>query len=262
MINICIFSRDRSCQLDLFLSSMKEFFLEYKNYKINVLYTYSNKEFEKGYNKLKEYHTDINFILEKSFKSDVINIIDENNKYTIFFVDDIIWKNKFTLDSIEFKKFESDLHILCLSLRLHPNLTYCYTANLPMIKPKTYKDGMWYWKMEPADDYSYPMSMDAHFFRTEEILPLLKTLDYRNPNSLESVLSFNPLQKAKMSCFEESIIVNNPCNKVQTNNPNKHGDITSTDLNKEFLKGKRLDFEIYRGIKNISCHQELPIKFI
>jgi hypothetical protein len=261
MINIILFSKDRPAQCDLFLSSMKEFFSEYKEQKINVLYTFSNKEFEKGYKKLIQYYPDINFVLERSFKSDLLNLITENQQHTVFFVDDIIWKNKFTFKSKEFEKFKTDHHILCLSLRLDPNLTYCYTANLPMTKPKTFKDGMWYWKMEPAGDFSYPMSVDGHIFRTEEILPLLKSLNYKNPNSLESSLSFNPLQKAKMICFEESIVVNNPCNKVQTNNPNKHGNITANELNKKFLDGERLDFEIYRGIKNISCHQELPIKF-
>ena len=62
MINFTIFSKDRSCQLSLLLSSMKEFIKEFETLKINVLYTYSNDFFKQGYDKLIPIYNNINFI--------------------------------------------------------------------------------------------------------------------------------------------------------------------------------------------------------
>lgn len=254
MINIILFSKDRPAQLDLFLSSCKEYASDL--FPINVLYTYSTEEYKKGYSKVKEYHVDVNFIKEQSFKKDLLSLV-KDDPYTVFFVDDIIWKDYFSIQDL---KILNEPHILCTSLRLHPNLNYCYTADVPMTKPKTYKNGCWYWKMEPIpSDYSYPMSVDGNFYRTKDILSLLQNLEYKNPNSLEAILSLNPLPQAKMFCYEESKIVNNPCNKVQTNNTNKFGTISAKFLNSEFLAGKRLDFLPYKGLKNLSCHTELPV---
>jgi hypothetical protein len=51
-INSIIFSKDRASQLHLLINSL------YKNapgiFNLNVLYTFSNEDFEKGYEKLKE----------------------------------------------------------------------------------------------------------------------------------------------------------------------------------------------------------------
>lgn len=259
-MNITIFSKNRAAQLDSFLKSMKEFFKEYSDNKINILYTYTNKDFEKGYDKIKELHPEVSLIKENNFKKNLLNLINPKNNYTVFFVDDIIWKDYFSLNDYEFKKFEEDDDILTLSLRLNPNMNYCYTANLPMKLPKSYNNGIWNWKASTAD-FGYPMSVDGHIFRTKDILPLLKQLPYQNPNSLEYLMSVNPINKPKIICYKESKIINIPCNKVQTNNPNKYGDVSIEYLNKMFLNDNFIDFLEYKKLNNKQCHLELPLKF-
>lgn len=260
-MNIIIFSKDRAAQLDLFIRSMKEYFKECNNHKINILYTYSNEKFKQGYNELIEIYPEINFIKETNFKNDTLNQINPEVKYTVFFVDDIIWKEPFSTTDKEFKIFENNSDILCLSLRINPNLNYCYPASQKMVLPKTYNNGIWYWRGETGD-YGYPMSLDGHIFRTKEIIPLLQKLPYKNPNSLESMLASFPLTLPKMICYEKSKIINNPANKVQTNNPNKHGSIRSEFLNQKFISGYMIDLEPYRNLNNTQCHLELPISFI
>jgi len=257
-MNVIIFSRDRACQLDLFFRSFKYYVKD--NIKLKVLYTFSDKYFEEGYKKVKEYHPEIEYVLEKDFKNDIINNIDTEDKYTTFFVDDIIFKNYFSLESPFFEIFRNNDDILCLSLRLHPRLTYCYTARLNMTPPKMVNN-TWEWRGNRGD-FGYPMSVDGHIFRTNEILPKLKSLNYRNPNSLESVLVSSPINKPKMICCDNSVIINNPCNKVQINNPNRHGDINPKYLNDNFINGYIIDLEPYKGIDNESCHKELPVKLI
>jgi hypothetical protein len=194
MLNIIVFSKDRACQLELFLRSMKYYFKEFYESKINVLYTYSNDSFKNGYDKLIEIHNDDN-----------INYIKETTNF----------KN----------------HVLML--------------------------------LDPKKDYSgYPMSLDGHFFRTSDILPLTRAIQFKNPNSYESILAGYPLNRPKMICFEDSIIINNPINKVQDFNNNHHGNISADFLNDKFLEGKIVDLEDFKGIKNTAVHQEIDVNFI
>ena len=68
MINIVIFSKDRACQLELFLRSMKNFFFEWSLCKVSILYTYSNDSFKKGYEKTRFYHPEFNYVLEDGIR--------------------------------------------------------------------------------------------------------------------------------------------------------------------------------------------------
>jgi hypothetical protein len=65
------------------------------------------------------------------------------------------------------------------------------------------------------------------------------------------MLAGYPLNRPKIICFEESIIIKNPINKVQNFNNNIHGNITAEHLNKKFLEGYIIDLEDFKGIKNI-----------
>ena len=151
--------------------------------------------------------------------------------------------------------------ILTLSLRLHPYLTYCYPAKIRMNSPNFDSNLIFKW-LGQSGDYGYPMSLDGHFFRTKEFTSLTKVLNFNNPNSYEGILAGYPLNRLKMICFEDSIIINNPINKVQNFNNNIHGTITAEYINEEFLNDKIISFEELKGFKNYSCHQEIDIKLI
>ena len=237
---------------------------EFYDYKINVLYTYSDDKFKEGYEKLFIIHNDknINYVKETTpFKNHVLLLLNPDNPYSIFFVDDIVFKNEFTINCKQFKLFTMNSEILALSLRLHPYLTYCYAARIRQRIPKFDSNLMFKWYGEQGD-YGYPMSLDGHFFRTNEIIALSRALTYNNPNSYEAILARYPLNRLKMICFEDSIIVNNPVNKVQNYNNNVHGNVTAEFLNEKFLNENIIDFEDFKGVKNSSCHQEIEINFI
>lgn len=264
MLNIIVFSKDRACQLELFIRSMKKYFKEFDQYEINILYTYSNSKFKAGYDKVFKIHNDknINYIKEEdSFKRHVLKLLNPDNPYSVFFVDDIVWKDDFTINCTPFKLFTLNDNIMVLSLRLHPNLTYCYSAKVRMKKPKFDSNLAFKWVGEQGD-YGYPMSLDGHFFRTKEIIALTNVLDFRNPNSYESILARYPFNRHKMICFEKSPIVNNPINKVQIFNNNIHGNISAEYLNEKFLEDYIIDLYDFEGFNNISCHQEIDINLI
>ena len=262
-MNIILFSKDRPAQLDLLLRSMKKYFMEFSSFQIKILYKFSNENFYNGYKKLQSLHPDINIIWksEDKFQSDLISLIDTKEKYTVFFVDDIIFKEPFSITDERFKYFESHGDILCLSLRLHPRLTYCYAAKIPMTPPVFNENNVFSWKGQ-SGDYGYPMSLDGHIFKTRDIIYYISFLKYDGPNSLESLMASQSLPQPKMICYDKSIIINNPANKVQNWNQNYHGAITAEYLNEQFLLDKIIDITPYEGLENISCHQELSINFI
>lgn len=257
-LNIIVFSKDRACQLHLFLTSMKYMFKEYKHCEIYVLYTATSPEFTKAYDTLKKSFREINFIFERDFKKDTVSLIDENKAYTVFFVDDIIWKEPFSLNCNEFLRFTEEPDILCLSLRLDPKLTYCYAYDSQMTPPDFDDNRTWGWKGMDGD-FGYPMSLDGHIFKTSDIKGELTELKYHNPNSLEGHLSQNPIDKEKMICLEKAPIFNIPANKVQTYNNNRHGDTSAEHLNEMFLSGYKISYEPLIGFNNISCHQETKL---
>ena len=234
-------------------------FNEYTQYKIILLYTASSAYYQYGYNKIKKTYNHVSFINENDFKSDVIAHIDLKNQYTVFFVDDIVWKEPFTTDCDELNIMEKDPDILCLSLRLDPNLTYCYAYNTKMKAPNFDDKLRWFWDGKEGD-FGYPMSLDGHIFRTEDILPLLSSLSYYNPNSLEGILSEHPINRSKMICMKKAPIFNLPINRVQTHNTNRHGNISAEYLNKMFLTGYRISLSPLLGFNNDACHQEVDIK--
>ena len=263
MINIIVFSKNRAAQLELFIRSFKKYVANADNYTIKVIYLCTDDQYEKGYRKLFEMkYSNVEYIRESNFKQNVIETIDKNKKYTVFFVDDNIFKNPFDFFDEQMEIFNNDKEILCRSLRLHKNISICYPEGKRPINQPVFSDNNTFYWMGEQGDYGYPMSLDGHIFRTEQIYPYVVNLHYTNPNTMEGMWASRPMRQPKMICYDKSIIVNNPCNKVQTVNGNIHGNVNTIDLNNNFLEGKIISMKNIDGIENISCHQEIEIIYI
>jgi len=260
-MNVIIFSKNRAMQLELFIRSFNTYVKNPNDYLIKVLYTYSNNNFKKGYeNLIINSNKNILWKKEENFKLDLINLINQHDAYTVFFVDDILFKNSIDFNDKQQEIFEQDTDILCRSLRLQPNLIYSYASKLNMINPEFLENNIYYWNGQ-SGDYGYPMSVDGNIYRTNQIFSYVVNLQYTNPNSFEGNMAIRPLNLPKMICYNKSIIINNPCNKVQINNPNFHGEIDAEFLNTKYLNGYSISLENFDGIENISCHQEIDLIF-
>ena len=93
---------------------------------------------------------------------------------------------------------------------------------------------------------------------------LVEELEYKAPNSFEEALQLmNPLYSKRLGlCYKESVIINNPCNKVQLENNNIAGQVSIHELNDKWVEGLRINYKEYKGIANESAHQELLLSFI
>lgn len=261
-MNITIFSKDRACQLELFIRTMRRHFKEFSNHKINVIVKYKDDTHRIAYDILQKENKDINLIFqngqELSFKQLTINSIDPSEKYTVFFVDDISFKNNFSIFDHQFSMM-GDPTNMCVSLRMNRGMSYCQTARITYTKIPEIKDNRWAWRNEQGD-WGYPMSLDGHIFRTDDILPIITSIPYNNPTYMESEMSGNIIPREFIICYENAIIFNNPINRVHNFNMNPCGNISEDFLAVQYINGKRIQFNVDLSTINfISPHFEVPI---
>lgn len=266
LVNIIAFSKDRPCQLELFLRSVKIFFRGWQSFQFSVLYTYSEPFYLDGYEKLKGIHPEFNYVCEKEhpipFKQNVLNLLHDTSPYTLFFVDDNVFREPFDLHSEAFQVFQDHSNILSLSLRLSPEITYSYSTNSPATPPNFESNLIWNWQeLTERNDWNYPMSLDGHIFRTKEIKPLIESAEFYNPNLLEEKLAISPINLPKMICYPHSKITNIPANRVQSTHVNRHGNLMApAEFNREFLNGKIILLKNILDAQPIAVHQEIDLQ--
>jgi hypothetical protein len=263
MINGICFSKDRAAQLDLFIRSIEK---NAKNiFSIKVIYTTSNPEFEKGYEKLIEKFPEVKWIKEENFREQTIQAIsDTESDYTCFFTDDDIIYRK--VDEQEMvSKLEEDNMTFCFSMRLGLNTTTCYTMNCDNVIRPDFEDDKfisWDWSVHYMD-FGYPLSVDGHIFRTKEIHKLTKKITFENPNTYEGRLQmFSNYPKKKMWSYKNSALVNSPSNIVQSVYQNRKGEthgVSTKELNDAFLSGRCIELDKIDFSNIVGCHQELEL---
>lgn len=146
MINVLCWSKNRSAQLDLTLSTYKKYFKEWKEQTLNIIYTYTDDFYKQGYDRVKQLHPEFNWIKERDFRNDTLLTLSSFLPYTSFLVDDDVIINPFSIQDPEFKEFFSNEDIACLSCRMAPYINYCYTQNQPQSPPIFNEKRMWNWK--------------------------------------------------------------------------------------------------------------------
>ena len=210
MVNSIIFSKDKAPQLRLLLESLSKNASDIFN--LTVIYTTSNQEFDKGYEKLKseEISLGVKWIQQTEFKNNVLQALQTNSDHSCFMSDEDIMYGKFDGEKMA-KAMKEDQDIFCFSLRLGMNTKFCMrlqTAN--NLQGETHKDGVivWDWQKNYLD-YGFPLSLNGHVFRTRDIMKLTKQVGFKNPEQLEEALQiFDTFPKFKMASYETSILVN------------------------------------------------------
>ncbi|MCD6486787.1 MAG: hypothetical protein J7K35_05610 [Syntrophobacterales bacterium] len=264
-----VFSKDRALQLHALISSYLEKVAS--PVPIHILYHTSTPAHRKAYDEVRGLflNSDVLFIRQdsdNSFRSNLITLLTSVHSEKVFFlVDDVIFVEDF--DVKDFTKFDTDKFVP--TLRMGMNLKKCYTVQegqpLPELMPDIIKDKdkiTWQWD-QGAHDWSYPLSLDGHFFFTQEIATMIQSTEFSAPNTLE-----DQLQKfrrfflfRKGVAYKKSRIVNIPCNKVQTENRNLYGNIHQDYLLDQWEKGFQMDYRSLYGFMNESAHQEIFFKF-
>lgn len=251
MIGAIVFSRDRACQLDLLLRSLLR----------NGEGLFDVKVIWRGgtipYGICAEEHPNTEFIRENGLTYQVRSLVRRFKSVT-FFTDDSVLYREVTLEPLLTLAEEQ---ILTFSLRLGRNTTVCYPLDSKQVIPETPDGPVMIWRWRGAQgDFSYPMSVDGHIFRTADILPLIEDRHFSTPNHLEEILMSQKIGRPLMASYPHSCLVGIPANIVNTTHPNRHANSHSpADLNAAYLEGKRLDLDALDFSDIRGAHQELDL---
>lgn len=273
MINIVVMSKNRPMQLEACLRSLKINFKEYSSAKVSVIFKATDKEYVDGYRQLFGEYPEADFIHETDFKTNTLSATSRENKYTMFVMDDILFKNEFSI--MQDKPFQLMAayasQVLAVSLRLHKGISYCYATDKSSALPKFLRDvpgEVCLWNYPGCEgDWGYGYSLDANIYNTDHIFNAMSKVDFYNPNTLEASLNArytSGLAPTYLICYpDKSKMINVPANRVQNVFQNKHeGSWNEKDLNDKFLNNERISLD---NVLNLDCnvvHYPLDYKFI
>ncbi len=243
MIRTIIPSKDRACQLDLLLRSIKEFWTDWGDQTIIVLWRASAPEYEATFKTLRNEHPEFIYIEEEEFRPDCQKLATTGDEgYLQFMVDDDVLVRPFSLEDDEFKHFAEDPNITTLSLRMNPRMDYCFTENVKTGAPWFRADGAWYWPGLQGD-WGYPNSVDGNIWRRVDVRQVFSGGKWDMLHELEPALRYGMCRPLAL-CYQDSRLLNIANNTVQdTVAANRHGGGDHVEMNKRYAVGERLALE-------------------
>ena len=210
----------------------------------------------------------VSFIREHEFHSDIIALMAPFD-HVVFLVDDNIFVRDFRLSEI-IEALDNHPDAVGLSLRLGRNTTYCYPLDKEQRLPEFQSIGknMLKYDWSTAEcDFGYPLEVSSSVYRTEDILPFIAGLPFKNPNTLESLMagdiSLFRQSRPFLLCFEQSVTFCAPFNRVQSvyaaNRTAGDAKYSADSLARRFDAGYRIDIAAYQNILPNACHQEVDL---
>jgi hypothetical protein len=256
-VNTIVFSRDRAMQLDAFIRSVRRFAPGLMP-NLSIVYAATAEDFRKGYEVLQREASDVYWRSEDDFRSDVRALVGTHD-YVVFNTDDDLYYKRTD-------RFYLDEETACFSFRLGLNTVYCYPLDQEerVSEPELHRTWFaWRWVDQSVGTLGYPLALNGHVFRANELKEWLYEIEFSNPNELESALQqFLIETRPKIAAFRHSRLVNVPANLVNETHPNRNwGVYTLDELNKRFLAGERIEIEAMDFAHVHAAHEEIPYVF-
>ena len=255
-----MFSRNRACQLDGLMRSLRQRLRD--SWPVSVLWLGGNRNHARGYQILREQWPETCWKEQVEFKRDLQELLGNSSEETIMFCTDdgLFFASPPNLPEPNWQR------VAAVSLRLGRNCRYSHPANEHYRTPPFRGDGnllAWRWK-QAQGDFRVVYSLDAHIYPRSRMLKLLSRFDFTNPNQLEDRLNryFSKDAPEWMLCPEQSCYVSLPINRVNTEFANRSGlqyPVSEEALLARFLSGHRLDPQNIVHPTPSGPHQEYPL---
>lgn len=270
--DVIIYTKDRTCQLDLLLRSIKDNFVNVN--KVWLLEDWSNKEFRTGYDKIKslDYGLDINFIKQTRVNFyEALKTTADNSEvdYILPFCDDDVFIRN--VDATDISSYVDNTTI-GINLRFSSDLTVSYSSGdilpLPEFLPA---DGYlkWNWTTYkiPNSRWGYPYMAGAMIYRADFFRFMINNIKFDLPNSLECAMMNERYKWRKdfIVGFKHSPVVNISVNRIQNDVPNRGGrdvNYSPSELNAIFLAGSVINTEGLYDMINSCEFIEIPLDFV
>ena len=259
-----VFSKDRALQLYAMLES---YFKYVENpFPLIIIYNAIDEKHEKSYRDVAKLFSKIKLVNDQQgFRNTLLSELDKINTTNLFFLtDDNIFLRKVNLKHASIINPRESV----LSLRHSPRLSYNYTTQTNQKPPNfsSLEDNTGLLKFnwfEKNNQWSDPWSVDGHVYSTSEIQILSRISDFKAPNTYEAVLkTFGDLMINRCGlCYEKSIVLNMPINRVQDEVSNKSGEISIDFLLDKWNKGYKINTSIFENYVPKSTHEEHSIIF-
>lgn len=269
--DVIIYTKDRACQLDLLLRSVKDNFVNVN--KVWLLEDWSNKEFKAGYDKIKslDYGLDINFIKQTRVNFyEVLKTIADNSEvdYILPFCDDDVFIRN--VDTTDISSYVDNTTI-GINLRFSSDLTVSYSRGDILPLPEFLPAGgylKWNWTTYkiPNFRWGYPYMAGAMIYRADFFRFMIDNIKFDLPNSFEGAM-MNERYKWKKNFivgFKHSPVINISVNRVQNNVPNRGGRgvyYSPEKLNSVFLHGSVIDTVNLYNMHNNCEFVEITLDF-
>ena len=286
-----IFSKDRPLQLHATLTSFALHASDATSVPIHVLCRASTEAYSRGYSQVAEElagQLQINWIQESDFKADLLAILQEphstslrqrlwnrltfrhprlRTEHLLFLVDDNLFIRPFCLQEIA-DTLTTHPDAIGFSLRIGRNTTSCYSMQCEQPLPtfESAPPGLRFNWSGQVGDFGYPLEVSSSVYRCADLIPLLRTLPYNNPNRLEQGLSaasgLFTRRLPSLLCFEQSAAFCAPVNKVQSIFDNRSGvqeEYSSEALNTLFLDGYRVNVSALNEFVPRAAHVEIEL---
>ncbi|WP_153304387.1 hypothetical protein [Desulfosudis oleivorans] len=244
-LNIIIFSKNRACQVESLLRSIRDH-LVYVPLTVTVLYRATDKRFKAGYEKTIRRHPSpgIQWIEETNFYRDLTSrvLALPPEQLIIFLVDDNIVFKKIDLQFI-ISQFTTEHLFISLRAGRH------YTKDVP-VPDFDRRDELleWQWRIQrkASTTWNYPFSVDGNIYHVGRMQQVMRHIRFVAPNSFESAMhdyrKTRWVRKRNRAIAPvEPVIVNNPLNRVQTEGETWHKQLDPAAINEKYLAGLVLD---------------------
>lgn len=267
-----IFSKDRALQLDAVLRSFFRHCRDPYSTRVKVLYTVSSEQHARQYDNLQSEYSDVEFVQEQNFREQTLQEL-RSTEFVLWLVDDNLFVEDFWIkDGTEILRTAEG--ILCYSLRLGRNTTYCYPLDKPQQLPDfqviqhNFREYYVYDWRTSEHDFGYPLEVSSSLYRTADMLMILDSMAFRHPNSLEGGMAERTHVFLKIRPFLVSAPTSRtfciPVNMVQNEFHNRAGKATHysvNELSNIYAEGLRIDVSHFDGFLPNGCHQECELVF-
>jgi hypothetical protein len=212
--NLIILSKDRACQVDLLLRSIKKYFYNYKSQSVSVLYQATNNKFYNSFKILSSSYPNILIQEQKgNLKEQLLNIIDPFSSYSLFLRDIYLFRSSFSLEELKDNPY--------LSIRIR----------------------------KQKRNVRYPIELNGQVFKTKEIGRTILLSDFSTFEELEDCIK-NDMPDCEVLCSEIPKII--PLSDEEGLGPDYLNDMYLTgkriamkDIGLEATAGQ-MDFSLYK----------------
>jgi len=264
-LHLIIFSKDRACQLDSLLRSIRDNFI-YSPMSITVLYKTSTPAFAAGYDLLKKRTPSGNvaFCEEKSFEADAHEIIKSlaDDSLILFLVD----------DNILFRACNPAAAIAAftnkhLFISLRASRAYSADVAPEFLHAGLYLEWKWNYSKRHWVTWNYPFSVDGNIYHVCHIKKVIDHITFSAPNSFEGRMhtyrhAWWVKRISKALALPEAVVFNNPLNKVQTEGETWHQSVSVESLNDSYLNNMVIDNKLLYTAKPTATHFSVPLLFV